>query len=269
MQVPLSESSTLSTAPRLVVRLSSLSVIVCLFVLIEPIVAQNTTGESNVSVEQSDTRTEPANNQVVLSGVVVEQKKYSFVVQNGDQRSIVKLADQALVALRLNKPYFDWEAGKVIVEPVISSNRPNASTQPVTRVGYRLPAKQLYLISNFRSADHMKRMMTAKPKRINFYLIGPQDLGSHEPTEDELYLSGKLKTGGNDENVQLVTDQSTHSVKLGFREATMKGFSIADLKPYRTRLTLAGVRDRETGDLIASSVVFEPIVLRNNSNQRD
>lgn len=224
---------------------------------VTPIYAQT---ETELPVAETD------KSMVSIDGIVVDQQKYSITVRTADKDYQVKLAANATVGLRMNRPFFDWEAGKVFVEalaadqdPATAGLEPEADKSKVEKVGFILPNKQLFLIAKFRNLAHLKRVMKGKEKRMNFYLLSPEDLGQHEPTEDELFVAGKLTTGKNNAPITLQTDQQKHRVRLGFRFATMNGFSIAELKKNQTRVTLSGTLDETTGSLIASSVAFHPL----------
>ncbi|MEL7497813.1 MAG: hypothetical protein AAFN77_09400 [Planctomycetota bacterium] len=215
-------------------------------------------GDSLVGQNEPDETPDRKAERFELKGTVVAKQKYSVTVATKEKEYRVRLGENASVALLMNKPFFDWKANRVYVEIPGSATQTSTSKKP-ERVGYAFPAEQLFLIAKFRNAAQMKRIMATKEKRINLYLISPTDLGNHEPTEDELYISGKLTVGKNDRAISLETDQQTHRVRLGFRTATMNGFSIAELKPNKTRITLTGVKDEVTGDIIASRLAFEPI----------
>ncbi|MGB7328480.1 MAG: hypothetical protein WBD31_26625, partial [Rubripirellula sp.] len=207
---------------------------------------------------------------ISLKGIVTAQQKYSFTLTADGRDYKIKLAEDASVGLLMNRPYFDWKAERVFVEAVdpdaipatedeSETERRESSAGKGARVGYVLPTKQFFLIAKFRNPTQMERVMTAKEIRLNLYLLSPVDLGRHEPNEDELYLAGKVATGKSGGLVTVETDSETYKVRLGFRTATMNGFSIADLKPGQTHVTLTGSVDRDSGTVIATSVGFQPI----------
>lgn len=224
---------------------------------VSPLCAQTET-ESSVIETDKDI--------VSIEGIVVDQQKYSVTVRTDDKDYQVKLAENATVGLRMNRPFFDWEAGKVFVEALAVDQDPataglelKTDKSKVEKVGFVLPNQQLFLIAKFRNLAHLKRVMKGKEKRMNYYLLSPEDLGQHEPSKDELFVAGKLTTGKNDAPITLETNQQKHRVRLGFRFATMNGFSIAELKKDQTRVTLTGTIEESTGHLIASSVAFHPL----------
>lgn len=208
--------------------------------------------------QQSEAASEPASvQQITLKGVVIAQKKYSFRVESDGRFFDVKPRDDARIALLLNKPYFDWKARTVVVE----AKPKNGSVSPdkPARISFPIPTEPLYVIARFRSAAQLDKWKSTKDKRLNYYLISPEKIANHDPTEDERYIAGRLLPGKSNSTATIETDEKKYRVKLGFRTATMNGFSIADLKPYKTKITLSGVKSETTNQVIASSIAFEPI----------
>lgn len=195
---------------------------------------------------------------VSLKGVVVAQKKYSFTVEAQGKRYQVKLGEDANIALLMNKPFFDWKKESVGVE-LKAKNSAAQTSEKLRRIQFKLPSKTLYVIAKFRSSEQLKAWQASKDKRLNYYLVTPDKLDLHEPTDDELYISGKITPDKKKPLVVLETEQNRYRVRLGFRTATMNGFSIADLQPQQTRVTLSGVIEKSTGNIVADSVAFEPV----------
>lgn len=196
---------------------------------------------------------------IQIQGRVVSQLKYSIEVESRGQSYAVRLASGAPVALTLRRPFFDWEQQRVFVDPAGASPEPEAAEEAANdrKVPVRIPGGPLYLISRFRSPQQMQRVMESPEKRINYYLISPQPMADHPPTEKEPYISGRLVADA--EAVQLWVGADRHPIRLGFRTATLGGYHIGDLQAGRVQVTLSGVLDPSSGEILASSVAFEPL----------
>lgn len=262
--LPMIETRFLQGLASFVLRSNRLLSAVAFFLVPLGVLSGNATGqglETNTEINESLTRST-----ISLKGIVTAQQKYSFTVSSDGKEYKVKLAENASVGLLMNRPYFDWKAEKVFVQPIDPKAVPGGDDdQDATdadkgnRIGYSLPATQLYLIAKFRNPSQMERVLKAKEIRLNLYLLSPSDLGRHEPTEDELYLAGKVVTGKPGGLVTIETDGKKYRARLGFRAATMNGFSVADLKPDQTQVSLTGVVDLETGWVTATNLAFQPI----------
>lgn len=191
--------------------------------------------------------------------MVTGRKKYSFTVLQRGTEYTVRLANRAPIGLKMNKPWFDWENEQVVVDAIVfptDSNGLNAS--PPKRVAIKFPAKKLFLLSRLGDAARMKETMSAEVKRLNFYLVTPEDPGQHFPTAEQPYLSGTLSV--KDNKVRVEVNEQVLPILLGFRYATMNGFSISQLEPNKTQVSLSGVwADGET-EILATSILFEPVV---------
>jgi hypothetical protein len=199
---------------------------------------------------------------IKLDGLVTDRKKYSFTVTRGGTQYKIKLAENASVGLKMNKPWFDMENKQVVVDALtydLDSSSVNLKVDSGKRFPVKFPSENLFLISRFGDESKIKQFKSAKKKRLNFYLITPEDVGQNSPTKEKPYLSGALKF---DKQVaEVVTDEDSFPVLLGFRYATMNGFSIAQMEPNKTQVFLTGVwADGET-EIVASRVLFQPVVI--------
>ncbi|MFK7768079.1 MAG: hypothetical protein AB8B55_12720 [Mariniblastus sp.] len=200
--------------------------------------------------------------EIRVEGLVTELKKYSMTVQANGKTHQVKLANGAPIGLRMSQPWYDWKNDQVVVD---AFNFPNAAgeSEPkvVKRVALKLPSEKLFLISRFADVEQMSKTMATNVKRINFYLITPKDPGAHLPTEEEPFIAGELAVQKNGQTRLKVNDQ-TMPVRLGFRYATMNGFSITALEPNKTQVFLSGIQGENEGEIIASRILFQPVRIK-------
>lgn len=210
---------------------------------------------------------ETAPKPIQIQGLVTGRKKYSFTVKQDKTEYTVKLSAGAPVGLKMNKPWFDWNNDRVVVDAMSFPTGSNpASANPNKRVALKLPAKKLYLISRLGDAARMKETMAAEVKRLNFYLVTPNDPGQHFPTADEPYLSGGLSV--KDNKVRVDVNEQMLPVILGFRYATMNGFSIVHLEPNQTQVFLSGVLADGQREIQATSVLFQPVIVAQATTSR-
>lgn len=227
-------------------------VIFAVAVLVDSQVASTLRAQvAGVSTESSET-TDGKTTEIKIQGVVVARKKYSFtVLQNGVQYE-VRLADATPIALAMSKPWFDWENGQVVVDSKVLQQDVESK-----RVAVKLPSKDLHLVSQFSNTAAIDRFMSEKLKRVNFYVVTPEQVEPHLPTETEPFLAGRLRTDAN--AVLLDVGRDSLNVKLGFRVATIDGFSINALNPNETFVVVAGKQNQVKGEVEAMRVLFEPL----------
>lgn len=205
-----------------------------------------------------------------IDGVVTARKKYSFTVSHDGKQTIVKLADGAPVGLKMNRPWYDWNRHRVVVDAVPFPESSDPGTPK--RVAIPLPAKELFLISRFKNIEHMESIMSSDVKRINFYLVTPDDPGEHYPTKEQYFIAGALVVEENqpvkNQPIRLQVNDESLLIRLGFQFATMNGFSIAQLEPNTTHVFLSGVAGENEDEFVASRVLFHPIDLMSLNTEK-
>lgn len=209
--------------------------------------------ESKIWAQAKTAMSKTAPEAIRIEGVVTKRKKYSIRVKQGDREFDVKLTDGVAIALKMNRPWYDWKNQQVVVDAVDK----NVALADLKRVGVPLPAQKLFLISRLGNAKTMQATMAQEIKRLNFYLVTPEDTEHHQPTEDEPFLAGELFVE-NDQPYVIVNDKKL-SVMLGFRFATMNGFSINQLKPNQTQVFLTGTRGKNKHEILTSRILFQPV----------
>lgn len=209
--------------------------------------------ESKIWAQAKTAMSQTATEAIRIEGVVTNRKKYSIRVKEGDQEFDVKLTDGVAIALKMNRPWYDWKNQRVVVDAVDK----NVALADLKRVGVPLPAQKLFLISRLGNAKTMQATMAQEIKRLNFYLVTPEDTEHHQPTEDEPFLAGELFVE-NDQPYVIVNDKKL-SVMLGFRFATMNGFSVNQLKPDQTQVFLTGTREKNEHEILTSRILFQPV----------
>ena len=198
---------------------------------------------------------------VQFSGIVSQQKKYSFAVKADDRDYQVKWNPGATLTLRLNKPAYDFPNRTVKVVRVVSSSDEktgNASATEPGRISYKLP-KTLFVEAKFEHVRQMQRIMQAKVKRINNYALSAEDPGAEMPSETSLRIRGQLLPSDEAGIAKLKVNTEEFPVMLGHRGATMSGFNILDLEPDTTEVFVWGVL-AEDAVVSADRIEFRPIV---------
>ena len=200
---------------------------------------------------------------VHFEGVVSQRQKYSFQVKAKDRDYQVKLAPAAKLTLRLNKPNYDFLNRTVKVVRVIRSSDEETKTALAREPGrksYQLP-ETLFVDAKFDQVRQMKRIMQAKVKRINNYVLMPTDPGAELPTEKSLRISGQLLPADEGAVALLKVNDEQLPVMLGHRGAKMTGFNILELKPHKTEVFVWG--ELGTDNVVtADRIEFQAIVTK-------
>lgn len=180
-----------------------------------------------------------------LSGRVVSKTKYGFEVKT-KQGDVVEVVanDSTDFALRMASPWFDAEARKVVVDGKRTANGTRE------RIKYSLPEGKLYLLAQFRSAEHRDRIMNESVWRINNYLISDEPIEPALPSGDEVLLAGEIDLA----KPAVIIGEKSHAVVLGFRGATLRGRSIADIVPQESVVLVSG--SQTDGSNVADTVLF-------------
>ena len=123
-------------------------------------------------------------NRFELSGRVVAKTKYGFQVKT-KQGDVVEVSanDATDFALRMASPWFDAQAGEVVVDGKQTGNGQRE------RLTYSLPEGKLYLLAQFRSTDHRDRIMKQDSWRINNYLISDEQIEPALPSGEDILLA--------------------------------------------------------------------------------
>lgn len=193
---------------------------------------------------------------VHFSGIVTKRRKYSVDVVMGTKNQTIRVKPTTQIVLRMIKPWFDWDNRRVIVDTTSTNSEPKATG----RYAIRLPEGDLHLFCRFANRSHAEFVMADPVKRINNYLISPQRFQDLIPTRKQPVLSGTLISEMTDGPVELKVNQTHLPIILGFRNASMEGFTISELVPGRVRVTVTGsVNARD--EVVAKRIVFRPITL--------
>ena len=194
---------------------------------------------------------------VKLEGVVSESKKYSFAVTTKDGTFTVKPTDNAVITLRLNKPYFDFQKRQVKVVKSVAALDARSRDEAPARAVFELP-EEVYFVSRFEHASMFKRVMAKKIKRINNYLLTSENPGDIHPTESQLLMGGRLETGKSPNVVILKIGDKSYEAMFGHKRAFMTGFSVANLSPGETEVFVWGKVD-VSGVVQSHRIEFQPI----------
>ena len=196
---------------------------------------------------------------VNIQGVVVDTKKYSFTVKTKDGMVTVKPTEKAIVTLRLNRPSIDLEKSRVRVfrSAPTSQESDSEAAGKAEPIFYDLP-QPVYMVSKFKDSGQVKRIMGMKVKRINNYLLTGTNPGDLDPTEKQLLIGGEIKPSKDATNLNLEVGDKAYPVKLGFRRASMTGFSINALVPNETEVFIWGTVEADQS-ILSNRIEFQPI----------
>ena len=125
LSLPMIESRFPRTQSRLVLSLICQLSAVLFFVTSLELVSGIATAQSIDQINGPNAQSTPPT--ISLKGIVTAQQKYSFTVLSDGKEYNVKLAENASVGLLMNRPYFDWKAEKVFVQPIDPNAIPDGS----------------------------------------------------------------------------------------------------------------------------------------------
>ncbi len=190
--------------------------------------------------------------QSTIEGVVVEQRKYSIVVAQGDRDVVVNITPQTSVSLKIMRAKYDLQNRKIRIELPISA--PDGVFENNEFTQYDLP-DPLFIKATFPHSTAMQKAMKANVKRLVTFELGvPTD---QVDPDDELSFTGQLKAGSEPDKMRLMIGSRAYEVVLGNRDARLLGFSILDLLPFRTDVFVQGEFEGE--ELFADEILFMPV----------
>ena len=211
--------------------------------LLVTVLISTTVLAQRLTIEEKPTQAD----QVSLLGQVIKVKKYSFEIAVDEEVRVIKLAKGADLKLKLHKPVFQPRLGKLLVQI------PGPS-EPAERKEITLP-DTIYVKVNFAHDNQRDRVMSTSPKRLNNYQLSPSPFSL---TTQDSAIMGQLVFNKDDERFRLKTaDAKEHSIILGHQNASLRGFTIQDLKPVITRVQIKGVNTSDA--VVASEVTFWPV----------
>ena len=204
---------------------------------------------ANASPQQPESATEQASNATLgsfeLSGQVTSKSEDRFEVKTEDGKTTeVLVSDSTDYALRMASPWFDVKSREVVVD---GKELKDGKRE---RIKYPLPQGKLYLLAEYRSVLHRKRLLKKSPWRINNYLISDKEIEGVLPEGDGLLLAGELDL----KNSALIIDGKSWPITLGFRGATLRGRYYADLIAGETYVVVSGTEKDKVKT--ADTVIF-------------
>ena len=205
-----------------------------------------------------ETQTSATLEKVKLQGVVSESRKYSFRVNTSDGKYEIKPTENAVVTLRLNKPYYDFQKRQVKVVKSMASIDSRTAPESQPRAIFDLP-EEVYFVSRFEHATLFNRVMGKKIKRINNYLLTAEDPGDIHPSEKQLVMGGELVAGNKPNSATIKIGDKTYEAVFGQKKAFLTGFNIVDLRASETEVFVWGKVD-SAGVVWAHRIEFQPIV---------
>ncbi len=191
-----------------------------------------------------------------VDGIVIERKKYSIVVRNGDVDREVNIPDGINIVLVLNRPLFDLQKKTVSVA--------RAAMTPINRKQYPFEGA-LYVDATFAHQQQYQRIMKSEVKRLVNYTVSnkPADVAT-QPTEETKSLAGQLLAGSSLREYRLKTDNEQHKIILG-SGGRLLGQTVLSLEPGSTFVRLVGQTDGEK--LTAKEIEFWPVAPVDDTGQ--
>ncbi len=180
-----------------------------------------------------------------VSGRVTSKTDTSLEIQTRDNEMIsIAINESTEFALRMSNPWFDTARGQVAVD---GKKLDNGEWE---RIKYSLPEGKLFLLAQFRSVHHRDRIMSMPAWRINNYLISGQPIEAAIPTGKDLLLAGELDIA----NSKVIVGGKSYPIILGFRGATLRGRTFAEIVPGEAVVLVTGTEVDDSK--VANTILF-------------
>lgn len=172
-----------------------------------------------------------------IEGAVVNQKKYSIVVATAQGDFEVAIPDSVAVERILVRPRFDWEGSLIRCE----SNPTRKDTQDDEEQAK--PAeisidKPMFIEGWFAHRNEFERLWGGNKKSLVRYRLTNNPRPPQQPSDDDLRLFGQIMDIDERNEASLQIGDDLYRVRLGDREAFCSGFSILDLRPEDTEVSI-------------------------------
>lgn len=202
--------------------------------------------QSEIVAQQSSLDAQAADvDTVVVHGVVTQRKKYSIIVQSGQQQYEVKLPSTVPIARELIRPKFDFLNSQVQITLPCTGVGGDQSKNEVVDLALPNPT---YLVASFKTPENRKAFQSGRTKTIGSFTLfkKPQTI------DDDRKLAGVLESSS--DGYSLVIGSSRLSVELGTKVNLLSGFTILDLEEG-VEVTLKA--DRVDDQWIAQRIQFQ------------
>jgi len=202
-------------------------------------------GPATTSQEGTTQTAAATTNTYEISGQVTSKSDDRFEVktEEGETFEII-VSESTDFALRMTSPWFDPETREVVVDGKLLKDGKRE------RIKYPLPEGKLYLLAEYRSVLHRKRLLKKSPWRINNYLISDQKIDPVLPEGDGLLLAGELDL----DKSELIIGEKSWPIMLGFRGATLRGRYFEDIIAGETSVLVTGTESDKTKT--ADTIIF-------------
>ena len=190
-----------------------------------------------------------------ISGTIVEQRKYSVVIQNGSERIEMAVPDRVTINQRLDRPSLDLTTRRLKQE-VVGAMPPVGIVDAIQEIELPLP-DPLGIRVEFSHQNEMRRLMEGDIKRFVRYRLVTFDRDD-QPKNHALAFTARV-VSVNDKGILTVDlDGKRMQAELGTRDAQLGEATISDLRPFET--TIEATADRVDGKWVAQSVLFRRVI---------
>ncbi len=128
-----------------------------------------------------------------VEGTVIEQKKYTFRIQSGEQEYTISLAPNAAIRQRIQRPVFEFAKRRIV--PELHGLPPLAEgAEPAVTIGLPDP---LYIRAWYPTANEMERFWeSGTVRRLPHY-----ELSGRPPEQLCAFTPGRLELAGRIESI--------------------------------------------------------------------
>jgi hypothetical protein len=190
-----------------------------------------------------------------ISGTIVEQRKYSVVVQNGSERIEIAIPDRVPINQRLDRPRLDLTT-RCLTQEIVGIMPPTGSEGTVHEIVQPLP-EPLGIRVEFAHQSEMRRLMEGDIKRFVRYRLVTFDR-ENQPQNHSLAFTARVVSMDDKGILTVELDGKRMQAELGTRDAQLGGGTIADLRPFETEIE--GTADRIDEKWVAQNILFRRVI---------
>lgn len=188
-------------------------------------------------------------------GVVVEQRKYSLVLQSGSNSIELAIPDRTPISQRLDRPELDLKTHLLTQELVGALPAGEDPEQPI-RLKQDLP-DPLGVQVEFAHENERRRLMSGPTKRFVRYRLVPWSEDRAAENTDLSFVARIMDV--NEHGILTVElDGLTIQAELGNRDGQLTGRTIADLKPYQAEVEAEA--EWIDNRWVAQSILFRQVI---------
>lgn len=172
-----------------------------------------------------------------IEGAVVNQKKYSIVVATAQGDVEIAIPDSVAVERILVRPRFDWDDSLIRCDSNAARKEAQDGEERATPAEISID-KPLFIEGWFAHRNEFERLWGGDKKSLVRYRLTNNPRAPQQPSAEDLRLFGQIMDIDERNEASIQIGDDLYRVRLGDREAFCSGFSILDLRPEDTEVSI-------------------------------